>query len=269
MNTSWISISRPRFWLYLAGPYLIGLGTAIDLLTAYGFFYFLIPANIFLYAINDYADRDTDKLNMKKHHQESWSKTHEDTIFRIKLIALSLILLLPLMYFSSTQGKLLLGIFLFLSYAYSVKPFRLKSKPFLDSMSNVLYIIPGIYSYTYVTGSFPDSIYILAAALWSWSMHLFSAIPDIQPDSKAHIQTTAVVLGKKNSLVVCALLWGAAGFIMREQVILVVFACIYAFIPIRLLLQSARDEDIVTAYWKFPFLNAIIGWLLFVFVHYL
>ena len=85
-----IRISRPRFWIYELGPYMIGVlgailthqeimqNPAIDGLTVGQLFmkhaviigifalYFLIPANIRIYGINDIYDYETDKLNPKK-----------------------------------------------------------------------------------------------------------------------------------------------------------------------------------------------------------
>jgi 4-hydroxybenzoate polyprenyltransferase len=37
------------------------------------------------------------------------------------------------------------------------------------------------------------------------AMHAYSAIPDIQADTDAKIQTTATVLGKYGTLIYCAL----------------------------------------------------------------
>ncbi len=72
-----LRISRPRFWIYELGPYMIGVLGAIlitnqsrgvlDFWTILLFgFYFLIPANIWIYGINDIYDYETDKLNPKK-----------------------------------------------------------------------------------------------------------------------------------------------------------------------------------------------------------
>ena len=60
-----LTLSRPRFWLYLAGPIAVavpfgvsatdGLFTPVTLPL---FAYFLLPANVFLYGINDVFDAD-------------------------------------------------------------------------------------------------------------------------------------------------------------------------------------------------------------------
>jgi 4-hydroxybenzoate polyprenyltransferase len=81
-----------------------------------------------------------------------------------------------------------------------MKPFRLKSIPFLDSLSNILYVIPAFSYYIAVTGQQIDSWIILGALAWNAGMHLYSAIPDIEPDKQTKINTTAVFLGEKKSL---------------------------------------------------------------------
>lgn len=72
-----LKISRPRFWLYLAGTYAVGYSFGITNITDFynpQFFlyllYFFIPANFFLYGVNDLFDSDTDKHNPKKSKKE-------------------------------------------------------------------------------------------------------------------------------------------------------------------------------------------------------
>ena len=43
----------------------------------------------------------------------------------------------------------------------------------------------------------------LAARARVMAMHCYSAIPDIEPDKQAGLVTTAVYLGKQNSLLYC------------------------------------------------------------------
>ena len=82
-----IRISRPKFWLYLAGTYFVGLVFAIEnpiqLLTPFfilNFLFFLIPANFLLYGINDYFDFDTDQYNDKKDSHEHRLKLKEKNL---------------------------------------------------------------------------------------------------------------------------------------------------------------------------------------------
>jgi 4-hydroxybenzoate polyprenyltransferase len=69
--------SRPHFWLYLAGPVLVGVAFGVpsiaDLFAPVSvalFAYFLLPANAFLYGANDIFDADIDEENPKKEGRE-------------------------------------------------------------------------------------------------------------------------------------------------------------------------------------------------------
>ena len=69
-----LKISRPRFWIYELGPYIVGVVAAAQsdhfvwLFPAViiFFIFFAYPANIYIYGINDIYDYETDKLNPKK-----------------------------------------------------------------------------------------------------------------------------------------------------------------------------------------------------------
>jgi len=71
-------LSRPRFWFYLAGPVVVGVAVAAqsvdDLFTpmTIGLFaYFLLPANVLLYGVNDIFDVEVDAENPKKTDKEA------------------------------------------------------------------------------------------------------------------------------------------------------------------------------------------------------
>ena len=186
-----IKVSRSRFWFYTAGPFTVGCiwgaNRFLDLANPEFFiylFYFLIPANVFLYGVNDYWDRDTDLLNPKKEGKE-YVVNDSDRGKLKDILTLITALSLLLMVFQKNWGeRIIFGVFLFLSYFYSAKPFRFKTVPLLDSASNVLYALPGVFAYYQVTGALPPQNVMLAAFLHSSAMHLFSAIPDIEYDRK-------------------------------------------------------------------------------------
>ena len=245
-------MSRPRFWMYTAGPFLLGsLAASVDVVFTYTFWlqflFFLIPANFFLYGINDIADQDTDKYNSKKKDKErGFSSSH--TVY----VTISFLFFVVYAFFLRGGSLLLLGLFFFLSFAYSMKPFRFKQLPFLDSFSNVLYIIPGLLGYYFYSGSLPSISIIIASWCWVWAMHLYSAIPDIIPDKKAHLLTTAVLLGRNKSLLFCGLLW---------TITTVVSGLWFLFIySIMCIISYYGNEKKI--YWYFPLLNMVIGMIL-------
>lgn len=271
-----LKLSRPRFWLYLAGPFLIGavsinstdFSTTTFSVMLYGFLYFLIPANIILYGINDYFDFDTDKFNKKKLHQELFLNSPNNKAFVKRLIIVCTLLALPLFYYLNLPSQVSLILFFILSFGYSMPPLRFKTRVFLDSISNVLYVLPGLISYQYSLQFFPPTYVIIACCLWAIAMHLFSAIPDIEPDKKAGLQTTAVFLGMKKSLLTCSLLWFLAALIMNSHLYILLVGILYSIIPLAIYFSSSLNSQLNTTYWRFPYINGFFGLSIFIYVYY-
>ena len=261
-----LKISRPRFWMYLAGPYLLGYFYGLTNLTditwqfAYTLFFFLIPANIYLYGINDYFDRDTDAHNKKKTQKEHRLQTQE-TKKLIAWLAISALLLVPLITWSTPGGLILLMMWFALSTMYSAPP-RFKAIPFVDFLSNVLYVMPGLYAYHEMTGTLPNNFVLLAIFAWVWAMHLYSAIPDIKADKKAKLQTAATVLGEKTSTWLCIAFWTTfTTIVIINTYPLGLVTLVYPAMGIYTLLNLKKIEKI---YWYYPYITSIIGFLGFV-----
>jgi len=262
-----LRISRPRFWLYLAGPFLIGFAFGTHQMSGFFsphfwiyFFYFLVPANIFLYGVNDLADGDTDHFNEKKGTYENRLQKKQKKILLIAVListALSFIFIL-------TTGSLVLSAILFLllcfSYAYSCMPFRWKAHPFIDSLSNILYLFPGLFGYYFTAHSLPPLPIFLACASWTTAMHLFSAIPDITADAAAQLQTTAVTLGKTKSLLLCTALWCMTAVILVSYSFWFMPLFLYCALPLLTLLKKI---SITKIYRVFPYITTLLGFLLF------
>lgn len=265
-------ISRPRFWLYLGGTYLIGYSIGILNITQFlnPFFalhllFFMFPANVFLYGVNDYYDEDTDIFNPKKEEKE-YRITAKDRRNLLLLIissfayGLILVLLQP-----NGLAMIIFSIFLLLSFLYSAAPVRFKARPFLDFMSNFLYVIPAILAFYQLRFFIPPFLPLIAAFMWTSAMHLFSAVPDIDADKQANITTTAVLIGVVPSLLLCFSFWFTFAFILvfiapwNPPWNLLTF--VYPAIPLYLLIR--RKSDISKIYWLYPYWNAIFGFLLF------
>lgn len=266
-----ILISRPRFWLYTSGPYLLGYtassGSICDLLSPVfiGFFvYFMIPANFYLYGINDLFDRDTDVYNPKKGSREILS-TDIGVIRLVAATVTSLAISLALLTILSGYSRLLMGLFILLSTIYSSPPLRLKSRPFLDSYSNSLYAVPMLIGYSQNRGYLPDASIVIASILWTAAMHAFSAIPDIEYDRRARLRTVAVLLGSRGSLVFCTINWGMASLIAVTYDPLLLPSLLYPAISSYLLFKPDHVERI---YWEFPKINALMGFLAFIYILY-
>lgn len=95
-------------------------------------FYFLVPANIWIYGINDIYDYETDKLNPKKQGYEALvePKEHKKLWTRILATSLPFLFVLPL----SITTYISFLLFLFFSAQYSATPIRAKGRPVLDSL---------------------------------------------------------------------------------------------------------------------------------------
>lgn len=268
-----LRISRPRFWLYLGGTYLVGFTAGTGRLADFGtpgfwayLIYFLVPANLFLYGINDLFDEDTDRHNPKKGLQEHRLLSSEKRTLAVAVAtcaALGAALAVVFVPDSMTWAAraTMLG-FLALGAGYSLPPLRFKARPFLDFPSNVLYALPGVLGYLLVADKAPPVVAVVGAFAWTGAMHLFSAVPDIEADRAAELATTATELGARASLALCAALWLVAAWVAVTRIgaPLGWLACLY---PLSAALLVARPAAVARAYWFFPLANAAAGFALF------
>ncbi len=259
-----LALSRPRFWLYLAGPVLVGVayaaasvGDLVSLPVVVLFGYFLLPANVFLYGINDISDRDIDAANPKKDEKETRYEGQ-----RIVPIAVTGCALLPLAFVPALPSVAWPWIvaFLALGTAYSAPPLRFKTTPLLDSVSNGLYIAPAGAAYASVAGVHPPLLAILGGWLWAMGMHTFSAIPDIEPDRTTGVRTTATVLGERWTYAYCGGCWLLAAVAFgtleyRLGLLMLVYPALVALV-------ATASVAVDRAYWWFPAINTAVGTVL-------
>jgi 4-hydroxybenzoate polyprenyltransferase len=286
-------------------PWVIGSVLAFLVFLTY-VFYFLFPGNLLIYGVNDIADWDTDQYNTKKQWYEQRltqpKKTLIYSILKRWLYCVWVVIILgiglainenyppldlpqraaTIIPHWTTQSLFTLFLntvevlntlpvwiaFFFTSIFYSLAPIRAKSKPFLDGLFNVLYIIPWLIAYLTFGGTVwtISRIWFGAARLRCMSMHTYSAIPDITPDSQANLTTTAVLLWPKNTLFYC---WALRilSSILAVQVVGPI-AYIFGAIYVGLILISFT-KPVMQVYTWFPRINAIVGFILFRIVVYL
>ena len=259
-----LRVSRPRFWLYLAGPVVVGVAYAAATppelcspLAVALFLYFLIPANVFLYGVNDIFDADIDTENPKKADREV--RYRGDRAVPTVVVATGIlgVVFLPLV---SIGAAIAMVGFLLLSVEYSAPPLRFKTTPFLDSISNGLYVLPGVISYAAIAGTLPPVAAIAGGWLWTMGMHTFSAIPDIVPDRTAGIRTTATYLGEKRTYAYCGICWLTAAVVFGT--VHPFFAAVLGVYPIFVTLVAISDISVDRAYWWFPAINTLVGTVL-------
>lgn len=268
-----LKVSRPRFWLYLFGPYIVGLAAGAasrdDLISAsivaFGVF-FLFPANLFIYGVNDIFDFATDKLNPKKQDYEAMVQPEHHRDLLIAILILNLPFIAAAAFLNLKSFVLMLG-FLFFSVFYSAPPIRAKAKPVLDSIFNVLYIFPGLFGYSLISNALPPISIITAAGLWTMAMHAYSAVPDIDADHKAGVKTIAVLFGQRKTLIFCLILYIASAALTYPYlgIVSIILGCVYTAMILLSLIYKDRF-GVFGIYRYFPLLNAASGFILFWFV---
>lgn len=269
-------LSRPRFWLYLFGPFLIG-SAAGGLFTSpgprsllvwvafvLGALFFLFPANLFLYGVNDLFDYETDRMNPKKRGYEDLLSPQDHPAFG-RLLGWCLMSAILLLFITPPLVSGILALFLFLAYSYSAPPVRAKARPFFDTVVNGLYILPGLFSYALLRGSIPSSAIVMAGVLWCMGMHAYSAIPDQTADKAARIETIATVLGTKGTALWSGICFGIAALLSAS--VLKGFAVLLVLPYLFLCVVSAGTKtprDAQRWYQEFPRVNFLVGFVLFV-----
>ncbi len=255
-------LSRPRFWLYQGGPVVVavtyaadGPGELFSPLAVALFLYFTVPANVFLYGVNDIFDRDIDQVNPKKDEGREVSYRGDRVV--VAAIVVSGLLAAGFLPWLPPLGVVALLAWAALSVEYSAPPLRFKTTPFLDSLSNGLYILPGVVAYAAIEGVAPPASAVAGAWLWTMGMHTFSAIPDIEPDREAGIETTATFLGESNTYYYCVMCWLSAAFVFTYTHW--VFGGLLLVYPGLVFGILAVGVDIDEAYWWYPAINTLVG----------
>lgn len=289
-----VKISRPRFWMYTFGPLLIGWiagmthqtwgdifswfdiyhSLPVFLLLFIAVDYFIFSANLFVYGVNDIADGDTDKYNEKKwdyeHKLEENQKWRLSRMIRLfngiewGLLFLLVVYVQKYVYYD-TQRRwwgLALVLFRLLAYFYSSEPIRAKSKPFLDWVFNILYILPAIIGWIVAGNSIIwfSRTWFVAAWLWAMAMHAYSAIPDIEPDREAELTTTAVFLDKQGTLIYCWLLRAVGAYLWYTILWLPVLLMWAIYL---LMIWASFWSRVSDLYRRFPWINAGVGFIVF------
>ncbi len=258
-----VVLSRPRFWLYLAGPVAVGAVYGASTLSDLAapvllvlFAYFLVPANVFLYGINDVYDAEIDAENPKK-DEEGREARWDGQRFVIYAVAICGALAIPVALLLPTAAWLWVALFVLLGAEYSAPPARFKTTPLLDSLSNGLYVVPAMAAYATVAGTQPPIVAVIGAWCWAMAMHTFSAIPDIEPDRRAGIRTTATLLGERATYAYCTLVWAlaAVAFGLLDPRLGGVFA-VYPVLVAGIGLSSVHVDR---AYWWYPAINTAVG----------
>lgn len=269
-----LRISRPRFWMYTVGPYILGTFSSAPSYTTFVsvrfwiyLLVFVIAANILIYGVNDLADTDTDKHNEKKGSYEVRLEKQQRAV-TVVACGLAFGTLVVSIIGQSMLTAILMGIFLVLSIGYSVPPLRFKARPLFDSVSNVLYAMPGFIAASIWSPTSAIPVTAVAASwFWCMAMHTFSAIPDVTADQKAGLATTATWFGVRGSLFYCGACWlGSAVLlavtlsgVMYGVIWAAILGCAYLGMITSCLVRGASEKVAFEHYRVFPLINATAG----------
>ena len=262
-----IEISRPLLWLNTSMPLLWGAAALrghVVLSDVILFAFFLFPYNYFLHAPNDYYDFETDALNPRKGGVEG-AITPKPLLARHAIA--STLLLVPFLIFTAVAlpplALLSLTALLLLSAAYNAPPTRLKGRPILDSLTNVLYAIPlqvGLHA-AGSTNIIDAPVFVFAA--WGIGAHALTTITDRDEDAAAGVRTIAVLLGRRGTALFAAFwftLVGCALFALTSGGRVALFALPY--LALCIIGRNAAGEAGRRLYRLFLIANVTIGALI-------
>ncbi len=210
----YLKVSRPGLWFATLWLYVLPTGQMLDVSTSVpfwlGFFYCCFPLNFLVYGWNDIVDFETDQVNPRK--DSYWfgaraSKTQLEHLWKAILIV-QLLCLPILLYFTGYSFLLLMLGFLLINTLYNLPKNGLRSKPPLELLCQVGYLLIVPFSVMLnQTGALPRQTYIYLL-LFAWQSHLIGEVMDIEPDRKAGRKTTATILGmQKTKLLIIAIVF--------------------------------------------------------------
>ncbi|MEM6687545.1 MAG: prenyltransferase [Bacteroidota bacterium] len=269
-------ISRPRFWMYVLGTFLVGMiaagnpfyydtNTTIQLVIFSIFFSF--PANLLIYGVNDIYDYETDILNNKKsNYEQILNPLKHKRLWMI--IGFSMLPFIPFLFIINKPTLYTLLVFLFMGLFYSARPIRAKSKPPLDILfSSTIYISPGLIGYLITGNTKIEWLAVIGGLVWACAMQTYSAVPDIEADKTSGVDTLATKLGERNALWFCLIAYALAGAIGTLYVgpVAVIFGIIYVII---VLLSLSNSSKVFKYYTYFPLVNIAAGTALFFYLFF-
>ena len=217
-----IKVARPISWVNTAYPfaatYLV-LGGGVDPIFIIGTLFFLIPYNLLMYGINDVFDYESDIQNPRKNSIEGAleAKSFHPTIIWTS-IALTVPFAVALIILSPVLAAVILVAVIFFVVAYSMKWFRFKEIPFLDSITSSIHFVGPMIFAIAVTGFQPQAWpFALALFLWGIASHAFGAVQDVIPDRKGNLKSIATVIGARSTVFLSAFLYTLAIFTINLQ----------------------------------------------------
>ncbi len=210
-----IKVSRPIFWLVAPAAYLFGVYSGG---MEFGPFVYLqallltIPLGIYVFGINDLFDIETDNTNLRRKGEVWGAKIDESD--RKWIIQASVAIISFMILCAAMSGQIIhlitVALFLPFPYLYSVPPFRFKSRPVIDSLTNATYTFGPFAMGFSLSGSFGylNLDMILLALVFS-AAHAIGTVMDLESDRKAGMKTFASAISPRAAAVFAVVLIAA------------------------------------------------------------
>ena len=214
-----IRISRfPHYWVSTPFFLLVGALLAVGVDAFHSpvlyllFAWFVFPANLFLAALNDAFDYETDLNNPRKHSMESAvSKSGIRQMLWVSFTALaSVLVILP---FVSVPVRELILLWIIVIITYNVPPIRFKQYPVTDIVFGGVgqYIPIAMIGYVAVSGNFPPWSLIWFGIIFCAASYISGSSFDTSYDRAAGMKNTTARLGSiKNGLILSVFFYVAA-----------------------------------------------------------
>ncbi len=218
---------------------------------------------VFGFALNDYIDREEDRLDPNK-RQKNFFVIYELPASLLIIVTLTLIIgFIYVFLLFNTEGIIVLAILMFGVYSYSMKPFQFKKRPGFDIAIHGIFVqfAPYIVVIYLMNLKFQniDLLILSVLLLSSISGQIAGQLRDFEIDSK-HYTTFAHLLGFKSTLRVYRMLQFTMIFISLYGFITKILPII--FLPIFLvglvfIIQRPVDPSNINRYSKK--INTILG----------
>ena len=205
-----VETSRPQFYFvpvyfYVSAFVILGHEITLPVLVQAAALSF--PLTLFINGVNDIYDTEADALDDLRKGGETVEDRFDDiSTLRVYLGVAAVVVLATSLPFGVWNTVFAAGM-LFVGYAYSAPPFRLKERPPLDSLSNGVIAVTLAFLLGASTFVHPADIalrtYVEAGVLTLGiaAGHAYYAAIDYAPDEKAGLDTVATRYGRRACIV--------------------------------------------------------------------
>jgi 4-hydroxybenzoate polyprenyltransferase len=200
-----VETSRPQFYFvpvyfYVSAFVILGREITLPVLVQAASLSF--PLTLFINGVNDIYDTDTDALDDLRKEGETVEERFDDvSTLRVYLAVAAAVVLVTTAMFD-VWNTVFAASMLFVGYAYSAPPLRLKERPPLDSLSNGVIAVALAFLLGVSTFANPVEVApwtyakVIMLTLGIAAAHAYYAAIDYGPDKEAGLETVATRYGK-------------------------------------------------------------------------